>query len=324
MHSTKQKLVVVSPGKLTFPLLSPSDRVSTEILRVTSKSNEVVTFKVRTTNPERYVVRPNIGIIAPGEAAVIQVILSHHLPVNADTVDMFQVLCLPLPSNRASDSDQDFDIDRVWASPDADSSTLSRTIIKAKFSSMPLPSVSPIAPSGVMSPVIRLPTETTSPNAPTSTASTIGSSSVQSTHSDDRRGNDTDSPIQGSLLDQWSGQARYTGHSGLKSSQSPPPTLHWEKNHASSPLRMGQTDSSLLSTPDSRHTQTRQYMIRIEELEEQVRSLQQQLDKQAAETLFPRSIPRSMSHSSQATFSRSNIIFALLFALLGYILSFYL
>jgi MSP (Major sperm protein) domain len=65
-------LVAVTPRRLSFPLLPPSDRVSTEVLRVSSHSDEVLTFKVRTTNPDRYVVRPNIGIIAPGEVAHIQ------------------------------------------------------------------------------------------------------------------------------------------------------------------------------------------------------------------------------------------------------------
>jgi hypothetical protein len=63
-------------------------------------------------------------------------------------------------------------------------------------------------------------------------------------------------------------------------------------------------------------------MSRIEELEDQVRSLQHQLDKREAEALYPRSIPRSaLSHSGPSALSRSNILFAILFLFIGYLLS---
>ncbi|KAJ1796216.1 phosphatidylinositol-binding protein scs2, partial [Coemansia sp. RSA 2598] len=46
-----------------------------DVLRLTNKNNSPVAFKVKTTAPKQYCVRPNAGRIEPGESVEVQVVL---------------------------------------------------------------------------------------------------------------------------------------------------------------------------------------------------------------------------------------------------------
>ncbi|KAJ2704966.1 phosphatidylinositol-binding protein scs2 [Coemansia sp. IMI 203386] len=53
----------------------PFTSMTHDVLRLTNKNNSPVAFKVKTTAPKQYCVRPNAGRIEPGEAVEVQVVL---------------------------------------------------------------------------------------------------------------------------------------------------------------------------------------------------------------------------------------------------------
>ncbi|KAL9237058.1 hypothetical protein vseg_011647 [Gypsophila vaccaria] len=66
-----RKLLYVQPSELKFPF--QLNRLSTCWLQLTNKTNNNVAFKVKTTHPKKYCVRPNVGIISPGSTCVVKV-----------------------------------------------------------------------------------------------------------------------------------------------------------------------------------------------------------------------------------------------------------
>ncbi|KAF0308868.1 Vesicle-associated membrane protein-associated protein A [Amphibalanus amphitrite] len=90
------------------------DEVSSSNLTVTNTSDKRVTFKIKTTAPKRYCVRPNQGIVEPGSTVSIAVMLQ---PFDYDPAEknkhkfMVQTMFLP---------DGDEDLESLWknASPE--------------------------------------------------------------------------------------------------------------------------------------------------------------------------------------------------------------
>lgn len=80
--------------------IAPFTSQSTEYVTITNKSSETIGFKVKTTAPKFYCVRPNAALVAPGEQVQIQVIL---LGLNEEPSDDFKckdkflVITLPAP-----------------------------------------------------------------------------------------------------------------------------------------------------------------------------------------------------------------------------------
>ena len=81
------------PPTHTFPIAL--SKFSVQQLRASNASaTEAFTFKVKTTNPKRYSVRPNVGIIWPGGDAKVTVQLPAMKEMPADLnkcKDKFQV-----------------------------------------------------------------------------------------------------------------------------------------------------------------------------------------------------------------------------------------
>ena len=74
------------PACLTFPVAI--GKPSVQQLRAVNSTDSAFTFKVKTTNPKRYSVRPNVGIVWPGQDVTVTVQLSsvdllHNLLVDA-------------------------------------------------------------------------------------------------------------------------------------------------------------------------------------------------------------------------------------------------
>lgn len=85
-------LVRVNGRELVFAV----DRVGPnggDTIRVTNVAEEDVAFKVKTTNPQAYIVRPNVGCIPRGKSVEILVVLteSAHKPSLGASKDRFQL-----------------------------------------------------------------------------------------------------------------------------------------------------------------------------------------------------------------------------------------
>ncbi|EDO19576.1 hypothetical protein Kpol_1018p109 [Vanderwaltozyma polyspora DSM 70294] len=91
-------LVEITPDVLEFK--SPFTVQSTEYASITNNSNETIAFKVKTTAPKFYCVRPNAAVVAPGETVQIQVILlglAEEPVADFKCRDKFLVITLPSP-----------------------------------------------------------------------------------------------------------------------------------------------------------------------------------------------------------------------------------
>ncbi|KAJ2017545.1 phosphatidylinositol-binding protein scs2, partial [Coemansia sp. S85] len=72
----------------------PFKAVTQDVLRLTNKNNSPVAFKVKTTAPKQYCVRPNAGRIEPGDSVEVQVVLQpmkEEPPVDFKCRDKFLV-----------------------------------------------------------------------------------------------------------------------------------------------------------------------------------------------------------------------------------------
>ena len=89
--------LVVEPSSLQFPLTLNKEVV--QLLFVSNRSSRrTVTFKVKTTSPRRYSVRPTRGVLWPGDQEQITITLRalRKTPSDADDCrDRFKVLSLP-------------------------------------------------------------------------------------------------------------------------------------------------------------------------------------------------------------------------------------
>ncbi|KAG9144344.1 hypothetical protein Leryth_022333 [Lithospermum erythrorhizon] len=73
MAGTANQLVTVNPEELRFQF--ELEKQSYCDLKVTNKTDQYVAFKVKTTSPKKYYVRPNTGVIQPWDSSVIRVTL---------------------------------------------------------------------------------------------------------------------------------------------------------------------------------------------------------------------------------------------------------
>ena len=92
------------PQCLTFPVAI--GKAAVQQLRASNATEDAYSFKVKTTNPKRYSVRPNVGIVLPGQEAKVTVQLPGMKEMPADMnkcKDKFQVLTLKLGSDAAAE-----------------------------------------------------------------------------------------------------------------------------------------------------------------------------------------------------------------------------
>ncbi|XP_037085759.1 vesicle-associated membrane protein/synaptobrevin-binding protein-like [Pollicipes pollicipes] len=114
MTASSDSFLVIEPAQLRFK--GPfKDEVSSSSLKITNHSDKAITFKIKTTAPKRYCVRPNQGILNPGASTNIAVMLQ---PFTYDPAEKnkhkFMVQTMFLPEGEHSD------LETLWknASPE--------------------------------------------------------------------------------------------------------------------------------------------------------------------------------------------------------------
>lgn len=112
MSKHEQILVLDPPHELKFK--GPFTDVVTTNLKLRNPSDKKVCFKVKTTAPRRYCVRPNSGIIDPGATVTVSVMLQpFDYDPNEKSKHKFMVQTIFAPSNIT-------DMEAMWkeAKPD--------------------------------------------------------------------------------------------------------------------------------------------------------------------------------------------------------------
>jgi hypothetical protein len=125
----------VSPSVLRF---APSPKASSK-LKVANHSARALLFKVKTTNLQRFRVRPTHGIVQPGSAEHVTVRVGA-LPADGDRSDRFKVLLLPLPDDARQryEPGERRDSERaseLWAASDETSAEVFK--VRASFNAEP-------------------------------------------------------------------------------------------------------------------------------------------------------------------------------------------
>ncbi|GAB4844338.1 hypothetical protein Ancab_037702 [Ancistrocladus abbreviatus] len=87
----------IQPSELKFPL--ESRKQSSCSLHLTNKMDQYVAFKVKTTNPKKYCVRPNAGVILPGTTCDVTVTMQaqKEAPYDMQCYDKFLVQSVVVP-----------------------------------------------------------------------------------------------------------------------------------------------------------------------------------------------------------------------------------
>ncbi|KAJ5339212.1 hypothetical protein N7452_005940 [Penicillium brevicompactum] len=67
--------IQIEPSELGFKPAGPFNHEVCQVLRLSNPNQEAVVFKVKTTAPKHYCVRPNSGQIEPGQSVEVQVLL---------------------------------------------------------------------------------------------------------------------------------------------------------------------------------------------------------------------------------------------------------
>lgn len=90
-------LVNIQPTELKFPF--ELRKQSSCSMRLTNKTEEYVAFKVKTTNPKKYCVRPNTGVVLPGAGCEVTVTMQaqKEAPLDMQCKDKFLVQSAVVP-----------------------------------------------------------------------------------------------------------------------------------------------------------------------------------------------------------------------------------
>jgi len=104
--------VILDPQELGFR--RPFSSEVTETLKLSNSNAAPVAFKVKTTAPKQYCVRPNSGTIPPGESVEVQVLLQamkEDPPLDAKCRDKFLVQSVLITAN-----DDANNVANIWSS----------------------------------------------------------------------------------------------------------------------------------------------------------------------------------------------------------------
>ncbi|XP_013405632.1 motile sperm domain-containing protein 2 [Lingula anatina] len=103
------RLIIISPAdELEFAVVDNS-KETLDVISLTNRMQKQVAFKVKTTSPEKYRVRPSAGVINPGSCVEVNVYLlpGFHQTINRDK---FLVMAMENQENVSSASD----IHEMW------------------------------------------------------------------------------------------------------------------------------------------------------------------------------------------------------------------
>jgi len=128
----KEPELIINPLILYFP--PPLNRIITNILNLQNASDKgFIAYKVKTTRPQRYCVRPNIGVIPAGETIELQIHFSFHKdpPKSLHCKDKFQVESVVLDPSVATG--EEISLTELFKSVSDDK--IAKQKLKCRFSS---------------------------------------------------------------------------------------------------------------------------------------------------------------------------------------------
>ncbi|ODV63519.1 phosphatidylinositol-binding protein SCS2, partial [Ascoidea rubescens DSM 1968] len=105
----------ISPSILQFS--PPFTQSSTQKISLQNNSSTPLAFKVKTTAPKLYCVRPNASTVNPGQQVEISIILQglkKEPSLDYKCKDKFLIISLPCPSDEINHDDLEGGVAKVW------------------------------------------------------------------------------------------------------------------------------------------------------------------------------------------------------------------
>ncbi|XP_043716355.1 vesicle-associated protein 1-3-like isoform X1 [Telopea speciosissima] len=95
-------LINIHPSELKFPF--ELNKQSSCSMQLANKTDQYVAFKVKTTNPKKYCVRPNTGIVLPGSTCDVTVTMQaqKEAPPDRESKDKFLLQSVAAPHGTAA------------------------------------------------------------------------------------------------------------------------------------------------------------------------------------------------------------------------------
>ncbi|XP_041455283.1 vesicle-associated membrane protein-associated protein A-like [Lytechinus variegatus] len=123
MSKPDQLLTIKPPTELRFR--GPFTDVVTSELTLSNPSDKILCFKIKTTAPRRYCVRPNSGVMVPNQNVTVSVMLQpFDFDPNEKNKHKFMVQSIVIPK-------ADIDLEAVWKA--SDTATVMDTKLKCVF-----------------------------------------------------------------------------------------------------------------------------------------------------------------------------------------------
>ncbi|XP_037938252.1 vesicle-associated membrane protein-associated protein A [Teleopsis dalmanni] len=112
MEEKKGLLIIDPPSELRF--VGPFSRPVVTIMRLTNPTENSILFKIKTTAPKRYCVRPNFGAVLPNSQSSVEICLqAFSYDANEKNKHKFMVQSLVAPEDCA-------DPNKVWREAELD------------------------------------------------------------------------------------------------------------------------------------------------------------------------------------------------------------
>ncbi|KAG9160683.1 hypothetical protein Leryth_017481 [Lithospermum erythrorhizon] len=99
---TSGEFLNIHPTELKFPF--EVKKQSSCSIQLTNKTDQHIAFKVKTTNPKKYSVRPNAGVVLPGSTCNVTVTMQaqKEAPSDMQSKDKFLIQSVVAPNNTTS------------------------------------------------------------------------------------------------------------------------------------------------------------------------------------------------------------------------------
>jgi vesicle-associated membrane protein-associated protein B len=102
----------VSAEEIVF-VVTGTGATSHANLNLTNSTNSLVAYKVKTTAPNNYFVKPKAGVLAPGASQDVQITLQAQFPTDSNiSQDRFQVLSAPCETSDGLSRDEWLKLDK--------------------------------------------------------------------------------------------------------------------------------------------------------------------------------------------------------------------
>lgn len=95
-------------------------------VEIHNNDQKTITYKIKTTAPDKFRVRPSSGVLVPGEGITINVVLQQGLQINTISREKFLVMCMPL----GNDASKTHDLAELWKNTPVSSASVEQHRLK--------------------------------------------------------------------------------------------------------------------------------------------------------------------------------------------------